>query len=184
MTSLPRRRALLALLGTTALIACQSGTTPTVTPAGVISDVQAVVNGLAGALSSPAVTAAINAVPAAAAILPVIQKDVALAQGALATLASNTSAAQGASIVSQINGWLNAIIDTADAPPLIGLIPSPFNLAITAAAVLLPGLETFVDQYLPTTATAAAVAHKAGALRGATTMTPDAARALLAKFAG
>lgn len=176
-----RRAALAGLLATTALAGCTS-TTGATTPQSILSLVSTILNGLAGAARMPAVVAAVSAAPGGAAALNTVLNDIILAQGALASLTTNTPAATGATTVQQIDGWLNAIIDTADSPPLIGLIPSPFNMAITAVAILLPGLEAFVNQFLPAPAPATASAH-APSLRAKSAMTAAQAQAVLVSAA-
>ncbi len=182
----PTRRALLVtLLAGTALAACTSTGAPTVVPATVISTAQSIVNGLAGAAALPAVAAAINAVKGGPALLATITSDLTLAQGALTALTANTPATTGASTAQQIDGWINTVIDTASSPPLIGLIPAPFSDAVEAAAVLLPPIEAFINQYLPASMTgvaAAAAPHHAAAIRAKSTLTAAQAQNTLARF--
>jgi hypothetical protein len=83
--------------------------------------------------------------------------------------------------VRQVLDVVNAVLATLAAPPVNGLIPAPFNVAVAAAAVLAPEMEAFVTQFLPAAAASVSVAKARAAFAGvAPMMTPDAARKLLA----
>lgn len=140
-----------ALLCTTALAGC---TGLTLTPAAVITEAQSIASGLSGALAQ------IPSGIISAATLTTIQTDLTLAIGAAKTLTANAPAATGASTVQTINGWINAVLNTVAS---LGIVPAPFNLAVSAAALLMPDLEAFVDQFLPSAAPAAPVVAAAAA---------------------
>jgi len=124
-----------------------------VTPAQIVTDVSGTVSGLAKGYAL-AVAAAPGLIPAGPA--GTITADLALAQAVVKGLVTGLPATNGAGIVQQIEGYVNDVINVAAAPPLNAIIPSPFNLAVAAAAVVLPTFEAFVNQYLPSAPTVAA----------------------------
>jgi hypothetical protein len=136
------RRAILGAPLAAALTSCGIALTPTqiVTEAGVAA------KGLSGTLTQ---LAAVDSTLVPSATLATLQNDLALAQGAASSLSANLPAANGASTVQTIEGYINAVLNTLAAPPVNGLIPAPFNMAVSAAALLVPDLEAFVNQYLP-----------------------------------
>ena len=156
-TSPTRRAAIAALLGTTALLSVVAACTTAapLTPAEIVTQATAIGTGLLGMISNPTVTAIITKLSGGSGILATLTGYLSKAVGAAGTLSANLPATTGASIASQIDGYINAFLTTVDSPPLVGLIPSPFNLALTAATVLLPPIEQFINQYLPASVTTA-----------------------------
>jgi hypothetical protein len=118
-----------------------------ITPAEILTDVSAVISGLSGALSTVE-AAAPAAIPAATA--QTIQTDLTTAGSVAQNLVAGLPATSGASIVQEVEGYLNDILKVAAAPPLNALIPAPFSTALAAAAVVMPTLEAFVGQYIAT----------------------------------
>ena len=146
-----------ALVAVALVAACATGAA--LTPALIVSEAQAVAQGLSGAL---------NQVPAGlipAATIATLQNDLTLAEGAASALSSNLPVATEATTVQKINAWINAIFDTLAAPPLNGIIPAPFNLAVSYATVVLPGLEAFVDQFIAAAPATSGVSLAGAALR-------------------
>ena len=117
------------------------------TPTQIVTEAGVAAKGLSGALAQ---LAAADPKLLPATTLSTLQNDLMLAQGAASSLTSALPAASGATVVQTVEGYLNAVLNTLAAPPINGLIPTPFNLAIAAAALLVPDLEAFVNQYLPT----------------------------------
>jgi hypothetical protein len=117
------------------------------TPAQIVTEAGVAAKGLSGALTQ---AAGANPKLISATTLATMQNDLALAQGAASSLTTNLPAASGATVVQTIEGYINAVLNTLAAPPINGLIPAPFNLAVAAAAFLVPDLEAFANQYLPT----------------------------------
>ena len=164
------------LVAVTALGACSQ---VPLTPADIIADAQAAASGLSTALSLLS-AAAPTLIPAAT--LASIQSDLATAQGIAKTLSASTPATSAASVVQQVLGYLNAALNVLAAPPINGLIPSPFNTAVAAVAVLAPEMEAFVTAYIPTAAASpVAVKVRAKLVAAAPAMTPAQARARLLK---
>lgn len=148
------------------------------TPATIVADAQAAASGLSAMLTG--LTTAFPALlpPSTVASL---KTDLTTAQSVAANLSANMPAASAASAVHQVLGVVNAVLNTLAAPPLNGLIPAPFNVAVAAAAILAPEMEAFVAQYLPTAAVSPATAKARTSFAAITpVMTPDAARGLLA----
>jgi hypothetical protein len=152
-----------ALVSTSFLIplglvtACATG--QPLTPALIVSEAQAIAQGLSGALTQvPA-----GLIPAAT--IATLQNDLTLAEAAAASLTANLPAATGATTVAKINSWINAVFDTLAAPPLNGVIPAPFNTAISYATIVLPALEGFVDQFIVAPPATAGVSLAGVALR-------------------
>ncbi len=99
---------------------------------------------------------------------------------------TNLPAASGATTVQIVEGYLNAVLNTLAAPPINGLIPAPFNMAVAAAALVVPDLEAFVNQYLPAATAVAPATYAArlqlrAAARQVTTL--DQAMAILKEYA-
>ena len=116
-----------------------------------------------------------------------LQSDLGLAQGAASSLNTSLPASNGASTVQIVEGYINAVLNTLAAPPINGLIPAPFNMAITAAALVVPDLEAFVNQYLPAASAVSPATYAARLqLRGAAPQvtTVDQALAILKGYAG
>jgi hypothetical protein len=82
-----------------------------------------------------------------------MQNDLINAQKALAGLSAGMPAAAGASIAQTIDAYLNDAVNTiaAVAPEVPAL--SAWTPAIDAIDAVLPAVETFVNQYLPASAT-------------------------------
>jgi len=175
------RRAVLGAPLAAALTRCGA---VALTPAQIVTEACVTAKGLSGALTQVA-----NADPAliSAATLATLQNDLALAQGAASSLTTNLPAASGASTVQLVEGYINAVLNTLAAPPINGLIPAPFNMAITAAALVVPDLEAFVNQYLPAASAVTPTTYAARLqLRAAApqVMTVDQAVAILKEYAG
>jgi len=137
------RRAVLGAPMAAALTRCGADA---LTPAQIVAEAGVAAKGLSGALTQVA-----RADPKliAANTLATLQNDLTLAQGAASALTSNLPAASAATVVQTVEGYINAVLNTLAAPPINGLIPAPFNMAIAAAAFVVPDLEAFVNQYLP-----------------------------------
>ena len=178
MPMLSRRTLLPTLLATTALAGCNG---VALTPAQIVTDVGTLAKGLSGALTA-LVAAAPSLIPATT--VTTLQNDLTLAQGAASSLSSTLPAANGADIAQRVDGYINAVLNTLAAPPINGLIPAPFNLAIAGAALLVPEIEQFVNQYLPTASASLAMASARASLmaKAPGMMTLDAARAELGKY--
>lgn len=156
--TISRRFFAAALVGSPLLAACGTGA---LTPASIVAEAGTLANGLLGAVKA---VAAADPALIPANLLATIETDLGLAQSAVGSLSANAPATSGASTVQTINGWINAVLNTLAAPPINGLIPAPFNMAVAAAAIVVPDLEAFVDQYLPTAAAAAPAAARARAM--------------------
>ena len=156
------RRQLLSTVAPVALAlglaACQLPGGVPVTPAAIVGQIATATAGLGGMLKQLE-AAYPTLVPAP--IAAQIATDIADAEAAAKTLGAGMPAASGASVVQQIDGYLNAVFGTLAAPPVNGLIPAPFNEAVAAVSILLPGFEAFVNQYLPASATKAPFSPRA-----------------------
>jgi hypothetical protein len=175
------RRAILGAPLAAALTSCAS---ITLTPAQIVTEAGTVAKGLSGALTQLA-SADPNLISAGA--LAMLQSDLGLAQGAASSLNTSLPASNGASTVQIVEGYINAVLNTLAAPPINGLIPAPFNMAITAAALVVPDLEAFVNQYLPAASAVSPATYAARLqLRGAAPQvtTVDQALAILKGYAG
>jgi hypothetical protein len=163
MPHLTRRHLLASTVLIVPVAGCAAlGLSTTLTPATIVSQALALAQGLSGMLTQ--VAAAYPAlVPAAT--LAMLTKDLTLATGAANTLTTALPAASGASIAQTIDGYINAVLTTLAGPPINGLIPSPFNMAVAAAAIVVPQIEAFVNQYLPASMTTAGAAPGALAAR-------------------
>ena len=149
-----------ALLVTTALLpiaACANlkNAWASVTPAQIVSGVNAMVGGLARGFAL--VPAGLIPAGPSAQIAGYLGRASAVVKG----LTDGLPATNGAGIVVQVEGYVNDVLNVCAAPPLNALIPSPFNLAVAAAAVVLPTFEAFVNQYLPATVSAPLVSARA-----------------------
>lgn len=175
------RRHLLATAALTPVAAALAACGTTLTPAQIVTQAGATATGLAGAIKQ-VIAAYPSLIPATTAVT--IQTDLADASAAATSLSASLPATTGASLVQTVEGYINAVLTVLAGPPINGLIPAPFNMAVTAASILIPQLEAFVNTYLPATAAASPVAlaarHRFAALAPA--MTPEAAVAILATF--
>ena len=149
------RRAIIGVPLAVTLTSC-AGTI--LTPSQIIADAGTLAKGLAGVLTEVA-SADANLLPAD--MLATLQNDLTLAEGAASALSTNLPATSGASIAQTIDGYINAVLNTLAAPPINGLIPAPFNMAIAAAALVVPEIEAFVNQYLPTASAVAPTTYAA-----------------------
>jgi hypothetical protein len=134
-----RRAALMSSIPVALAVAgCVAGSE--VTPANVIADASAIVSGLSGALAQVLV-ASPNLIP------PVIAAQassaLASAQALLGGLTTSTAASTGASILVQVEGYVNTALGY-----LAPLVPPPYNVAVEAAVVLLPIVENFISQFV------------------------------------
>jgi hypothetical protein len=172
-----------AILGTPLAVALTRCGANALTPAQIVSEAGVVAKGLSGALTQ---VAAADLKLISATTLSAMQNDLTLAQGAASSLTTNLPAASGATVVQTIEGYINAVLNTLAAPPINGLIPAPFNLAVAAAAFLVPDLEAFVNQYLPTASAVSPATYAARAqLRAAAPQvsTVDQAVTILQEYA-
>jgi hypothetical protein len=175
------RRAVLGVPFAAALARCGANA---MTPTQIITEAGTTAKGLSGVLTQLA-AADPSLIPAET--LKTLQADLVLAQGAAAALTSNLPAASGASVVKTVEGYINAVLNTLAAPPINGLIPAPFNMAIAAAALVVPDLEAFANQYLPGAAGAVlATAEARSKLRAAAPQvtSSDQAMTILREYAG
>lgn len=170
-----------ACLAAWTLPAQASGTLPAMTPAQIVSDAQAAAKGLSAALAQ-AEQADPSLIPAAT--YAGLQTNLALAQGAAGTLSTSLSAPIAAGTVGQVEGYLNAVLDTLAAPPLNGVIPAPYNLAVSAAAVVVPELEAFVGTYVATPAGATLAPGRQVLVAPGASDLPSARQALARAIAG
>jgi hypothetical protein len=123
------------------------------TPADIVADVSSIVTGLSNGFNIVK-----GSLPTAyQADIAKIAADLNLATGGLATLSTNLPATTGATVVSTIEGYINAVLAIATTPPLASLIPAPFSTALGLVSVVLPAIEAFVNQYLTPAAPVAAV---------------------------
>lgn len=134
---------------TAALAACTTGPFAKMTPTQIVAQAQAAASGLLGMLQQVAKAYPVLIPPAT---LATLTKDLTLAVGSAQSLSGNMPATQGATVVKTVEGYLNAVLNTLAAPPINGLIPSPFNMAVAAAAFIVPQLEAFVGTYIPAAA--------------------------------
>jgi hypothetical protein len=139
-----------ALIGATALcvamplsFALASGATPTLTPATVITDATNADVSLLNMLNNPVVASVLPA-----ATLTALKADLTTGQQVGQSLTTNLPAATAATTIQQINGYINAVLNTIAGPPVNGLIPAPFNMVVAAVAIIMPELEGFVDTYI------------------------------------
>jgi hypothetical protein len=150
--------------GAAAALAACAGTS--LTPAVVIADAQSALAALKGIL--PNLSALIPA-----ATLGQIGTDITAGQGLASSLSSNLPATSGATVLQQVEGYLNAALTALAGFPLI---PPPYSTIIQAAAVVLPSIEAWVNSVVAQP-TAAASPRVAALARG---MTLAQARSVLA----
>lgn len=155
-TIVANRRAVIAGLPLLALTACPgqtpsgSGTAPalTVTPAQVVQTAQQIATALATALPQIAKLPAVVADAKTTGVIAKASGYVSQAQAALTALAANTPDAKTvATALSQVWGWLNAVVAAAEAIPGI---PPNIETYIVSAGIGLPVLEAFVNATLGT----------------------------------
>lgn len=152
---MPRTLAALAL-PFLLLTACQSTTTAPVTPAQIGADLQGVLTAISTIEPLIVATAPNALTPAQQAK---ITNDLAQAQATLATLTAGLPAVTGASEAQTVDGYINDAMNALAA--VVPLVPalSAFSAPIEAADGVLPVVEGFINQYLPssmTTVTASA----------------------------
>ena len=173
-----------AILGAPVAAALTSCGLVALTPAQIVAEAGVAAKGLSGALTQ---LAAVDSTLIPPATLATVQNDLTLAQGAASSLSANLPATNGASTVQTVEGYINAVLNTLAAPPINGLIPAPFNIAVSAVALLVPDLEAFVNQYLPTASAVSPATYAARAqLRAAAPQvsTVDQAVTILQEYAG
>jgi hypothetical protein len=133
------------------LLACSTAAT---TPAAILTDAQSLAGGLAGALSAVEAADPNLIPPATAAKIATALADAKTIAGQLST---GMAPASAATVIVQVEGDINDVLNVLAAPPLNGIIPPPASQAIAAASIVLPVLEAFAAPYLPA-GNAAAVA--------------------------
>jgi hypothetical protein len=173
------------LLGTTALGLAGCATLSGLTLAQAETDLQS--------FGTSAINAINEVVPGTipAAIVTTVTGDFTLASTVANTLTPSLAVAAAATGASQVVDYINTAFAVLADPPINGLIPPPFNIAVAAINVLLPGIEQFFG--LGATAAAsprmAAVMAKSSTVRmsaaasAPSIVTPADARAALARFA-
>jgi hypothetical protein len=153
------------------------------TPAEVVNDLQTMATGLNNALTQLEKTNP-NAIPAATAAK--IQNDLTEATTVAGQLSTGMTSTAGATQAQLVLNDINAALTVLSEPPINGLIPSPFNVAVAAAAILAPSIEAYVTATIKTTAAASpgAVAVQSKAMASAPQIkTKEDARAVLKQFA-
>lgn len=151
-----QRRSLLVTTALAVPLLVLAGTSLTGCAAtGMLTDAQ-VVAVLTGAVTTAKNDLALIITNAPTLISVTAQNAVTTGLATAATLLTNlgqTLAPQGASIVAQINGYINAFLNTAATvtPAIVGALPTlaPVALFVQAIDAVAPEIETFVDQYLP-----------------------------------
>jgi hypothetical protein len=160
------------------LEACGNGTTPTVTPANVVTTAQNAISTLVNLASveGPSLS------PAQQSVVATIMADANQAKTVVAQLQAGMTATAGAPIVQQVETDLNNVVDAVAMVPL----PPPYNAIIAAVALGLPILEGFLSTVMPATAGAslAVLTARQKVVAAAPAMTQDQALALLAQHAG
>ena len=120
-------------------------------PGEVLTEISAMLSGISGAL--PELVSAYPAlIPAES--LAKIQTDLNAAKAVAAALSPSLPAASGASLVAEIEHYVNDVLTLLGSPPISGAIPAPFNQVFGAVAVVLPVLEEFLSQLLGQVASA------------------------------
>lgn len=150
------------------LSACQPNTE--VTPAQVVADLFGVVQTLQRI--EPLVVAADPKLISPAEQLA-LANDLALAQQALAGFSQGLPATSGASVARQVEGYLNDVVN------VLAMVPNLYSAEINAAAVILPIVEVFVNQYLPVGASPTLNLRASAKAKGNAPMPPDLARRTL-----
>lgn len=115
--------------------------TPTgnATPATVLADINGAVNGLLGVLPSLG-----TVIPAAQ--LAQITSYVNAGQALLSTFAAGLTASQGATVLLQVETYVNSALNALAGFPGI---PANYALIISAAAVIVPIVEAYINSVLP-----------------------------------
>jgi hypothetical protein len=164
------------LAGSFLLVSCSS-TTPTVTPAQVAADLTGIVTTLQNI--EPLIVAA-DPAALTAAQQKTLTDDLAYAKAGLATLTAGLPATAGASAASRIDGYVNDVLNTLVfvSSTVPGL--QPYAAPIAAIDAVLPEVEAFVNQYLPTSVTNTGARKVAARMAARSAMTPDQGRRELA----
>lgn len=172
------RRTVLALPGALLLTRCAG--TASLTPAQVVTDLA---NGAAMLVSDLPLMAAAAPGLLPAATVTTLEQYASEAQSVAQTLSANLPASQAASAVQTALAYLNDVLNTLAAPPVNGLIPAPYNVAVQALDVAV--VQVLEPWLASVTGTAAAPAPFArAALRAAQPeMTVAEAEAILAQEA-
>ena len=169
------------MLASTALVPLAACSGSATTPTQIVTDAQNAISALAASLQ-----AVLKVSPTALPGNTVAQINAAIAAAAqvLGGLSTSLAATQAAPIVQKVEQAINTVVTTAASIPLI---PPPFSLALSAASVVLPILEGFVNQWLqpaPAGASPAAMAARARMRALEPGMSVTAAEAKLAELAG
>lgn len=164
------RRTFLSAVALAPLAACGTGATGALTPATVIDDANAILTGIGSLLAAPQITALIPPTT-----LAQVQGWITAAHDRMAAVTAGMPAAQGATALQTVEGYVNDALNVLAGFPLI---PPPYSVFLQAAAVLLPVVEAFVGTVLPP-APAPAKARLAALRARSVTMTEDQARVIL-----
>lgn len=108
----------------------------------VLADTSAALNQLSIVL--PALTATTPPVLTQDQVAPLL-RDIAEAQSMLATISATTPKTPGASVLSTVLGYVNAVLGAVP----VALIPPPYNLIVTAAVVIGKEIESYVASIQP-----------------------------------
>lgn len=176
-----RRQLLIGVAALLPLAACQStsGTTPSITPAQVVTIMQNATMALNQSFTAVEQTSPTAIPPSAAQLIGMALTD---AGGILGTLSASLTATQSAPIVQKIEGALNDVVMAAAAVPLI---PPPFSIALAATSAVLPIVEAWLATVMPQSAGLSEDDMDARMkLLAANPMTSQQAEATLAKMAG
>jgi len=162
-----RRRAFMLIAAT--LAACGAKTP---TPAQVVADLTGIVGTLK--LDFPLI---VKLAPKAltADQQTEIGDDITKSKEALVNIVAGMPADAGAPIAQQIDMWINDVMNTL--VPLAAMIPGAQAYAVALAAIdaILPDVESFVNQYIPSAVKMSKVFGRASRVK----LAPDAARKLL-----
>src|SRR5215469_12516700 len=142
------------MLSTTALVVVGCNNAVPVVPAQIVTDLNNGVNALISALMQ-ADTIAPGKISTNT--RNTINGYLTAAVSLLTGLSTGMNAMQGAPIVQQVETYINDVIVAAAAIPLI---PPPFSLALQAAAVVLPFVETWLNSVMPAVASSASIAEQ------------------------
>lgn len=91
-------------------------------------------------------------------LLTKIETYVAQGEVAASQLINGLPAAEGAAVINTVEGYINDVLGVLAGPPMNGNLPAPYNTIVAAIVGVLPAIEVFVNQYIPTSAPPAA--HK------------------------
>jgi hypothetical protein len=176
---LSRRSMLKTSAGIAALgvAACANGSF-TLTPAQVVTDLG---NGAAMLLADlPIIGQDLGPKLLPATLLAQLESDAQLAVTTSKTLSTSMTASQSLTGVQQVVGYFNDVLNTLAAPPINGVIPAPFNLAVQALDVIVTQIiEPWIAQ-ITGTAAAPAPFVRASLAKAKPGMTPAEAEAILA----